>query len=261
MEIKKYKKIGKNSYKLILENEETLTLYDEVILKYQLLLKKDISISEIKNIKKENEFYTCYYKALSYLNYKSCSKKELGDYLKKRKFTSKDIARTLQILEEKKILNDELYFENIFYNEINFTTHGPKKIEKKLLDLGFKEEKIKEKLNTIKNDIWLDRLKNSLEKRVKTNKKDGSYKIKEKLMLYALNEGYKKEDALYIIENLNIVSTEGVLEKEAIKLYKKYSLKYQGEELLYQIKVRMFRKGFSYEEIDSILVDIKKEME
>ena len=43
MHINKFKKVGKNKYKIFLDTTE-VTLYEDIILKYDLLLKKDISL-------------------------------------------------------------------------------------------------------------------------------------------------------------------------------------------------------------------------
>ena len=40
-------------------------------------------------------------------------------------------------------------------------------------------------------------------------------------------------------------------------LYKSLSSNYYGEELFYQIKGRLFNKGFSFDDIDCVLNDIK----
>ena len=49
MHINKFKKVGKNKYKIFLDTTE-LTLYEDIILKYDLLLKKDISLEEIDKL-------------------------------------------------------------------------------------------------------------------------------------------------------------------------------------------------------------------
>ena len=50
MHINKFKKVGKNKYKIFLDTTE-LNLYEDIILKYDLLLKKDISnyLNSIRN--------------------------------------------------------------------------------------------------------------------------------------------------------------------------------------------------------------------
>ena len=49
MKINKFKKVGKNKYKVIFDNTE-LTLYEDVILKYDLLIKNDVDIDLIDKI-------------------------------------------------------------------------------------------------------------------------------------------------------------------------------------------------------------------
>ena len=43
MRILKYKKISSGKYQITLDDNRELKLYEDVILKYELLLKKDIS--------------------------------------------------------------------------------------------------------------------------------------------------------------------------------------------------------------------------
>ena len=43
MKINKYKKVGKNKYKVYFDNNEII-LFEDVILKYDLLLLKDVSL-------------------------------------------------------------------------------------------------------------------------------------------------------------------------------------------------------------------------
>ena len=54
MNIIKYKKLTNGRYKVILENNVELTLYEDIILKYQLLIKKDISDESISLIKEKS---------------------------------------------------------------------------------------------------------------------------------------------------------------------------------------------------------------
>lgn len=259
MKIKSYKKLKNNSYKISFEDSTNdLVLYDDIILKYNLLLKKEISNSELEKIKKENESFSCYYKAIQYLTYKNRSKKEIEEYLKKQGFSLKDIESTIKILEERKIINEDTYLKMFIHDQILLTNNGPKKIEKKLLDLGFSEENIEKELSTITKDVWQEKLKHAIVKKVNSNKKDGIHKIKEKIIYHFINEGYSKEEIISILDTIEFPKNESALTKEALKLYKKLSIKYKDNELKYQIKGRLLNKGFSYEEIDTVIEDIKK---
>lgn len=258
MKIKSYKKVKNNCYKIFLDDNSEITLYDEIILKYNLLLKKELTKKEIVEILKESQSLSCYFTALNYLNYKNRSKKEIREYLKKKNYIEKDIEEAIKLLEEKKLINECEYLKKFIQEQIHLTNNGPKKIMRKLIDLGFLEKQIQEELLKIPKEVWKEKLEKIITKKVNANKKDGANKIKEKILVNCLNEGFQKEDILAILNSCEIPQNNIALEKEALKLYKKLSLKYQGSELIYQIKGRLFRKGFSYEGIESILEDIKK---
>lgn len=258
MKIKSYKKVKNNQYKIYLEDNRELTLYDEIILKYNLLLKKELSKKEIVEIIKENQHLSCYFSALNYLNYKNRSKKEIRGYLKKKNYLTQDIENAIKLLEEKKLINESEYLKLYIKDQIHLTNNGPKKITRKLIDLGFLEVQIQEELFKIPKEVWQEKLEKIILKKIKANKKDSASKIKEKICMYCLSEGFQKEDILGVLNTYKLTENTFALEKEALKLYKKLSLKYQGNELIYQIKGRLFRKGFSYEKIENAIENIKK---
>lgn len=261
MKINSYKKLKNNTYKVILEDNNEIILYDEIILKYNLLLKKELNQKELVGMIKENRFYSCYYEAIKYLNYKNRSKKEVSEYLKKKNYSLEEIEKNINLLEEKKWINEELYLKNFIEEQILLTNNGPKKITRKLLNLGFLEDKIKEELIKVPKEVWKEKLKKIITKKIQSNRKDGPNKIKEKILVFCLNDGFSKEDILDIIENYELPLNVSALQKEAIRLYKKLSLKYEGTALFYQIKGRLARRGFSLEEIETVIKDIKKSSE
>lgn len=254
MKIKSYKKIKNNCYHISFQgNVEDIVLFDDVILKYNLLLKKEISEQELQEILKENFSLGCYYKALQYISKKNVCKKEIRDYLKKNHFSNAMIESTISLLEEKKIIDEEKYLEAFIHDQICLTTNGPKKIMKKLVDLEFLEDLINKYLNEVSREVWIKRLENLISKKVKANHRDGEQKVKEKILYYCKNEGYKKEDILAVFEKIEFPKNDDALEREAIKLYTKYSRKYEGNELFYQIKGRLINKGFSYSDVDCVI--------
>ena len=87
MKIKKYIKQGLNKYKVVLEDNTSIVLYEDIILKYELLLKKEIS--NLDTILKENNKYELYDKCLNYLNKKLRSESEIKKYL--QKYTSNQL--------------------------------------------------------------------------------------------------------------------------------------------------------------------------
>ena len=68
MNINKFKKLKSNTYKLTLDNKEELTLYDDTIIKYNLLVNKEIK--DLEEIVKYNKSIEAYYVALKYITRK-----------------------------------------------------------------------------------------------------------------------------------------------------------------------------------------------
>ena len=81
MKIKTIKKQN-NKYIIELENKNIIT-YDEIIIKNNILYKKELTQEQIKQIEKQNEFYEIYEKTKKYVNKKLRSEKEQNTTLSK----------------------------------------------------------------------------------------------------------------------------------------------------------------------------------
>ena len=81
MKIIKYVKVGKNKYRVFFANGKNLVLYEDIILKFDLLLKKEVK--DLSTLISENDKYALYDKTLSYINKKLRSEKEIRKYLEK----------------------------------------------------------------------------------------------------------------------------------------------------------------------------------
>ena len=67
MKILCYKNKKGNIYEITLSNKEKITLYDDVILKYNLLITKEIKDNELNNILKDNDKIKAYLLAIKYI--------------------------------------------------------------------------------------------------------------------------------------------------------------------------------------------------
>ncbi len=258
MKIKSYKKLKNNRYQIFFDDTTNLILYDEIILKQNLLLKKELSKKEAIELIKENKKLESYYAALQFLAHKNRSKKEVADYLLSKNYQQSDILQVISTLEEKNLLNSSLYLDAFIHDEIALTNHGPQKIKNKLLKLGFVEEEIDKHLQKVENSVWEEKIKKFFNKKIQSNHKDSKNALKEKLIYTGIQEGFSKAMISSIFETLEIPENDDILKKEASKLYKKLSNKYKENELWFQLKGKLLNKGFSYEEVNTTLEDIKK---
>lgn len=240
MKIIKYIKISNNRYKIILENKETIILYENVILKYELLLKKEIS--NIEEILKFNQKYTLYDKCLSYINKKNRSEQEVRTYLKKYTTNFEDIEDIILKLKKNNFLNTSLYIKNYIHDKIYLGFDGPLKIKKDLLNLGFLEDDILLEIKVLDDNLIFDRITKYINKHLKINKKS-IYAFKNKMLFNLLNLGYLREDIFNCLNNISFDDTS-LKQTEYEKLKQKYSKKYKGFELEQIIKKKLYEKGY-----------------
>ncbi len=240
MKIIKYNKINGNKYEVYLENNEKIKLYEDVILKEELLLKKEID--DISKILVINSQYEIYDVSLKYLNHHVISIKGMKDYLLKKNYVEEDINNTIDKLIKNGYLNDS-YFAKCYINDkINLTNDGPLKIIKYLEDNNIEREVYSEILDK-DDEIWSSRIKKYLEKQVKLNKKS-SYYFKNKMMVNLINLGYEKEMINSLLNNITIDNQEELKNIEKEKIRKKLEKKYSGNELERKIKEKLYQRGF-----------------
>ena len=97
-----------------------------------------------------------------------------------------------------------------------------------------------------------EKLEKLIQKKMACNKTKSIFAMKQKLLNYLINLGY---DYDMILLNLNSIQLDNqkVIQKEYQKLFQRLSKKYQNEELNYQIKNRLYAKGFSTYEIQNVI--------
>ena len=100
MKILKFKKQSKDKYKLYLDNNSDITLYEDVIIKNNLLITKEISDELLEALKKQNNDMYAYTLALGYISVKMRSIKEINDYLK-----NEDVILSLNTKEYERIFD------------------------------------------------------------------------------------------------------------------------------------------------------------
>ena len=246
MKINKFKKVGKNKYKVFFDHTD-ITLYEDIILKYELLIKDDIDIDLLEKIVNENKNYDCYDSALSYIETKMRNKKELINYLRRKEFDDKLINETIKKLEDLNLLNSNNYIKAFVNDKVNLSNDGPYKIKRLLTDLDFDENDIDNYLNTIDYNIWKDKLDNIINKKKNIMKSKSYYMFINKMKNDLYNLGYDKD---MIEESLSKIEYDSnALNKD----FEKCNKKFNGDKT--KIINSLLRKGYNYEEINSILKD------
>ena len=251
MKIEKYIKLKSNRYEVLIDGLK-VKLYDDVIVKYELLRKKEIDEELFEEITKYNDKLEAYYKALRYLTKKLRTEKEIEDYLRVD-YTQKTVDETIDRLKKNGYLNKDIYLKCYLADQINLSNNGPKKIKNSLIKLGYSEEELDERLDSISEEIWLDKIRNSVKKMIAQNKSLSSNKLKEKILYQLSMNGFYKRMIEEVIEESEFKNTDDILVKEYEKAKNKLSKKYDGYELENKILAKLVAKGFYYDDVKRVM--------
>ena len=247
MKIKKYTKDKGNKYKVLID-DINYTLYDDVIVKYSLLLKDEISEKELNAIVEENDKLSSYYDSIKYITKKMRSKLEIKEFLRKKMVNEKVIDETIKKLEENHFLNEELFIKAYVNDQINLTNNGKNKILKGLVKLGIDNDQASTYLDNIDNEVFMSKIDKYVDKKISTNKNSSIYMLKNKIMTDLINLGYEKSDIVEVLNSKEINDDEAK-KREYEKIKRSLEKKYSGDVLEYKIREKLYRKGFRSNEI------------
>lgn len=243
MRIEKFSKLKNGLYKLRLEDGSDILVHEDLILKKELLLTREITEEDVKNIDKLNNNYNAYDLAVKYISIKVRSCLEVHEYLEKKEVDKEIIHEVIEKLKSQKYLDDFVYAKAFVNDRIKFSNNGPYKIRKELDERGVSNSIIEDVLSIFDYSLEKEKLDKLVPKYVKTIRNKSYSMMQNKVCEYFTNLGYSKS---LVIDILNDIDYDDSLarEKEYNKLLKKYSKKYSGSELDYKIKQALYKNGF-----------------
>lgn len=246
MKIEKFKKDKSNLYKVFFDDDIEVSLYDDVIVKYNLLVNKEMDKKKFDEIIKYNNFLEGYYKSIKYINKKLRTEKEIEKYLKKIEISNNNISNIIDLLYKDGYLNKEMYVKAYVSDQFNLTSNGPFKVKNDLINLGYEEKDFNDVLNSFN---WTGRIEKIVLKKIKINHKLSNNALKTKILNDIIKLGYLKEDIVFILEKQELGEDTFNLKKELIKIKNKYSRKLTGSELEYKVINYLYKKGFDIDDI------------
>ena len=248
MKVLKYKKQINGKYKVFLDNNTDLLLYEDTILKFNLLLTGEISSDKLKKITDFNFECDVYYTALKSLKNRFKSVKELKENLLKKEYPSNLVDTSINRLIKEKYLDDRVFAKSYIHNQIITTSKGPKKILIELQKKGVSKDIINEEINIYTEEEQTIKINKIINKLIKSNKSRGNVVLKNKITTDLINLGYDISTINKVINNYSFKVDKSIYQKEYDKLYRRLSKKYEGKELEYKIKEKLYQKGLLYNE-------------
>jgi len=249
MKILKYEKKKNGMYQVFFDNDNNIDISEEIILKYNLLLKKDIDNSLIDKMLDENKIYIAYNLAIKYISIKMRSRKEIREYLSKKNIDYDSINEVIKILEKEKYLDDDSYAKAFVNDKMVLSNDGPNKIRSKLIELGINSNSINNALELFDYDLQKEKVTKMAKKLVEVNRNKSAALLKNKIITYLVNLGYDKSVINSVLSTVEIKNDKDIAKKEYEKIYNKLSRKYSGSDLEFRVKQKMYALGFNnYEE-------------
>lgn len=248
LKILKYKKISGNRYQIDFDNGKQLLLYEEIILKYELLLKKEVTEAMYLEMNLGNQEWDVYYVGLRMLRSRFKSAKELKEALLKKEYPLELIEKAVERLLEQKYLDDRSFTRGYINNQMITTSKGPNKLHKELLLKGVSLEYIQEEIGCFDEMIEQERLVKLIDKAIRSNHSRGGRVLKNKIVQDMIQLGYTPSLVSTVIEEYQFDNDSTIAKKEYEKLYRRLSRKYKDKELELKIKEKLYQKGLYYED-------------
>lgn len=252
MQIKKITKLKSGKYKILLDNKESIITYDDVVLKENLLYRKEIDLPMLQSLVHQTSYFDVYHKIVHFISIRYRSLKEVEAYLEKESIDNKEKKKIIDTLLKNGFIDDYRFTECYINDRLHLSNDGPSLIYKNLLTYGIEDRMIANALEKIDSSLFYEKLWKLVGKRVKNNTKYSKYILKNKIIQSFKEKGFEEKMIIEVFDSC-YVENKCVVFSEYQKLYKKLSLKYSGEELIFHIKQKLYSKGFTKEDIENVL--------
>lgn len=247
MNIVRYKKGIKGKYIVELDDGRIFNLYEDVILKCQLLLKKEFDDKDIDLVNELNMECEVYYAALDCIKLKMRSISDLRCLLLKKEYSPILIDKALDKLIKQGYLSDVFFVKSYINNQIITTSKGPYRLEKELLNKNIDSKIIKNELKIFTSEEQVKRIRKIIDKGIKSNHTRGGNILKQKIYNDVKILGYDDSLINSVIDTYVFENDVNIAKKEYEKMFRRYSKKYSGIDLKNKIKEGLCKKGLVYD--------------
>ena len=244
----RYKKGTRGKYKVYLEDGRELSFYEEVILKYQFLITTEIDEETLIKADQYNQECDVYYVALHSIENRFKSVYELRLWLRNKEYPNDLIEKTIETLLRQGYLNDRSYAKSYINTQMITSNKGPYKIVRELQEKKVDNDIIQEEIIVFNDEEQESRVHKLIEKEIRSNHTRGGIVLKQKIYNNLKMLGYDINVLNREIEKFSFGNDSSLAKKEYEKLYRKYSRKYEGNDLKRKIQEKMYLKGLKYEE-------------
>lgn len=242
-----------------------IRLSKSVIERYDLSIGKVIDREQLEALKDCEQVDIAYHQALKYLTYKDYSYSMMKQRLaSKNDFSDIQIEMTMELLMQKKLIDDYEYTRN-FFEKANRMNIGINKAVDMLKKNGVSPFVIDECLEVYSSKMEYDKAIALIKKLFDENQTRSPKALIQNIRNRLFNKGFSQS---VVDQALNDFSfefpsshTRMLLKKEYEKVYKRYRSKYEGSTLRSKIISFLIQKGYEYDDIIDIIEEMEEEDE
>ena len=244
MKIISFRHRGNDLCDIVTEDGKVFSLYEDVIIKYGILTKREVSDRDLVMILEENKNYECYYEAIKRLSRRAETETSLTNFLKKKGFDDIQLEFAMEKLNRRGYLSDKSYASSYVNNKIAFSTWGKDKIRRELRQKGVSEDICDKALESFNSNMEEDKIKKRAEKRILANHSKSNLMLKKIIKTDLVSEGFSSALVDKVLDKISFLNEREIEEKTYNKLLSNYIRKYPKKEVEYRVKRKMRELGF-----------------
>lgn len=243
-----------------------LSVDEAVLIKHHLHKGLTIDDHLFAKILDEDTIQKAYNLALRYLSFRMRTKKEMEDYLLKKEINISVIQKVIQKLLDDNLLNDEQFANFYVTSRINTTTKGPNLVKNELIEKGISIQIADNAVQAYSLEIQYEKAMKIANKRINRASSHSFKKQLQQLQAHLIRNGFSQSVIDTILEEISEEKDESEewksLMKQGEKAIKR-TLKDHSDMYIarQKIKERLYRQGFSIEQINKFVDEFVKEHE
>ena len=239
----------------------TLTVHEELVVKYRLVVGKLLSVYELEAIYENLDLGKAYKYAINLLSSRNYTIYDLTQKLLAKQYEGHIVSELIERLKQLNLLNDEVYATQYVVHHANLGKKGPKLLERELHEKKINQELINKALVRYEEELQVENIEKLVAQQIRQNNKYGQFYLKQKIVQALAVKGFRRdliESALQSVES-DDEKEEILIKKELTKLLRRHS-KLESFQCKTKVIQALMRKGYSYDLITSFYGEALEEL-
>jgi regulatory protein len=187
-------------FNIYLDGKFAFAVSGETLLKSGLAVNQKLFEKDIKKLKYKDAKSKLYDKTLRFLSYRPRSKKEIRDYLKKKRAEPKIIEKIIKKLKKQNLIDDRVFADWWLEQRSRFRPKGRRALWSELFKKGISKEIIEEVLFSEKEELCL--AKKAGLKKLKAYQNLEPYQWQQKMIGFLARRGFSWETIKNVLEEI-----------------------------------------------------------